>query len=116
MNKETNLMHSLSQSENKIEIFKALTLAFDRADYPEISRIKPIAEDIIERYPMLDAETILRAINWGAYGRYGITYKITTQVISFWIISYCKDMCIPFSKIETHEEALKRKQNEASNY
>ena len=57
----------------------------------EIKNIDNIVLDISEEFKSKKLVDVKEAIRQGAFGKFGITYKISTQVIGYWINQYLKE-------------------------
>jgi transcriptional regulator NrdR family protein len=76
---------------NKQEIAKSLVYAMDRCDSHEL-KLESCSNDIeVEFINKLNVNEIKKAIRTGAMGKYGVNYKITTQVVGSWIYKYIKE-------------------------
>ena len=76
---------------NKKEIAKSLVYAMGRCDSNELN-LEESAKDInIEFAKKLNLTEIMTAIRTGAMGKYGVNYKLTTQVVGSWIYKYIKE-------------------------
>lgn len=62
---------------------------------------------------MMNEDHILKAIRNGSLGRYGKTFKLSTQEICIWIREYADDNDID---LETKEEKFARKTKEANRF
>jgi len=77
--------------DNKEEITKSLIFAMRRCDSVELDVVST-AKDIDEEFrSKLYLKEILKGIRCGAMGKYGVNYKITTQVVGSWIYKFIKD-------------------------
>ena len=77
--------------KTKTEIAKSLVFAMQRCDYPEINIEKASIDIHIEFGKKLNLKDIMTAIRTGAMGKYGVNYKLTTQVVGSWIYKYIKE-------------------------
>ena len=57
----------------------------------EIKNIDNLVLDISEEFKNKKLVDVKEAIRQGAFGKFGITYKISTQVIGYWINQYLKE-------------------------
>ena len=78
--------------ENWIKNVKvALTVLYDRLETPlSLEKLNKITEDLKSEFEDLDFNLLITAMRNGAYAKYGRTFKLTIQEISFFIISYLK--------------------------
>jgi hypothetical protein len=65
-------------------------LAMQKTDC-EIKNIDWLISDMISEFGNNKAFDILEAIKKGSIGKYGISFKLTTQVVGYWITQYLKD-------------------------
>ena len=92
------LENKLKKSKSKEEIYnykieqveKSILFAMDRLGCEELN-IKTSAKDIVEEFINKDRNFIVEAIRKGSLGAYGINYKLTTQVIGYWVYQYLND-------------------------
>ena len=76
---------------NKIEIQKSLAFAMQRCDSLDLNALL-CSDDIFDQFnSKLSLGCIKIAIRNGSMGKYGINYKLTTQVISNWIYKYINE-------------------------
>jgi len=66
----------------------------------EIKNIDNLVLDISEEFKNKKLVDIKEAIRQGAFGKFGITYKISTQVVGYWINQYLKE------KYKTNQDRL----------
>jgi len=77
--------------DSKIEIQKSLAFAMQRCDSLDLNALL-CANDIFNQFNgKLSLERIKIAIRNGSMGKYGINYKLTTQVISNWIYKFINE-------------------------
>lgn len=57
----------------------------------EIKNIDNVVFDISEEFKNKKLVDVKEAIRQGAFGKFGITYKISTQVVGYWINQYLKE-------------------------
>ena len=90
-----NTNNSLQKSETKTRIFeisKSMALSFDRLNLPiDELVLENIVKDISSEYKNLTIEQMQKALRNGSFGHYGRTYRISTQEVSIWIRTYCKE-------------------------
>jgi len=75
--------------QNISDLKKSLAYAFERTDF-ELRNLDKIIEEINSEFKNLPEKEIIKAIRNGAFGKYGRTYKLSTQEVCFWIYSYLK--------------------------
>ncbi len=85
-----SLLKELNQQEKEFNLKKYLAIAMERTDC-EIKNIDNIFSDISEEFNNKKVIDIKEAIRQGAFGKFGISYKLTTQVIGYWINQYLKE-------------------------
>lgn len=104
-NKET-----LEQSENRIALYRqeqitikekdkqlktdavklSLILVMDRLNDTSLNALR-CTTDIIDIFGRMPLENIKLAIKNGSTGKYGRTYKLTTQEVCYWIREFIKE-------------------------
>jgi hypothetical protein len=67
-----------------------MLIAFDRLNIEVFDFTKIIAE-VKSNFSYVQEKEILKAMKNGALGKYGRTYKLSTQEVCFWIYSYLKE-------------------------
>lgn len=87
-------MKNLTLSQPKLEIttqqsnlMKYIAVAFERTN-TEVVNIEKMSFDIISEFPELSDEDFKKSIRNGGLGKYGKTYKLSTQEICIWIREY----------------------------
>jgi hypothetical protein len=76
--------------ENNSQTFKLKTMlliASERLD-SNIENVDKMFEDIKNEFGKIRIEVVIEAIRLGSLGKYGVNYKLTTQVVCFWIRCY----------------------------
>jgi hypothetical protein len=71
-------------------IKKSLIIALERTNTNPFDLTNMIS-DIQSEFSRISIEDIQKAIRKGGLGEYGITYKLSTQVVCFWIREYLKN-------------------------
>lgn len=84
------LLKELEAQDKDYSLKPSLAIAMDRTDC-EIKHIDIVIKDIFDEFANKKLIDIKEAIRQGSFGKYGITYKLTTQVICFWINQYLKE-------------------------
>lgn len=90
MNNSENLPQQQDNSfqTSKENILKtSIAVAFERTG-TEIVNIDNMVLDVFSEFPNVNIEQILTALRNGSLGKYGKTYKFTTQEICIWIRKY----------------------------
>lgn len=87
-------MKNLTLSQPKLEVttqqfnlMKYIAVAFERTN-TEVVNIEKMSFDIISEFPELSDEDFKKSIRNGGLGKYGKTYKLSTQEICIWIREY----------------------------
>jgi len=93
------LLHQLEAQEKEFNLKQSLAVAMERTDC-EIKNINNLILDISEEFKSKKLVDIKEAIRQGAFGKFGITYKISTQVVGYWINQYLKE------KYKTNQDRL----------
>jgi len=76
--------------ENNSKTFKLkamLLIASERLD-SNIENVDKMFIDIKNEFGKRKIDDVIEAIRLGSLGKYGVNYKITTQVVSYWIRCY----------------------------
>jgi hypothetical protein len=68
-------------------IKQSLILALERTNTTPFD-LSNMISDIESEFSRISVQDIQKAIRKGALGEYGITYKLSTQVVCFWIRQY----------------------------
>lgn len=90
MNKLDN-SHQLQETQIPISKLQAsILIAFERT-LTEPYNIENMVKDIISEFPKVKPEDVLKAIRNGGLGKYGKTYKLSTQEVCIWIREYVKE-------------------------
>lgn len=53
--------------------------------------IENLVKDVLSEFPKLPSDDFTTAIRNGSLGKYGPTYKFSTQIICVWIREYLKE-------------------------
>lgn len=62
-----------------------------RCDSLDLNAVKAATDIEAEFIRKLNINEIKKAIRTGAMGKYGVNYKLTTQVVGSWIYKYIKE-------------------------
>jgi hypothetical protein len=93
MNNSENLPQ---QQDNSFQTSKenilrtSIAVAFERTG-TEVNNIDNMVLDVFSEFPNVNIEQILIALRNGSLGKYGKTYKFTTQEICIWIRKYLEE-------------------------
>lgn len=89
-------MKNLTTSQQKLEIAtrefnlkNSLAVAFERTNTPPFNLDK-LVSDVLSEFPRVSNEDITLALRSGSLGKYGRTFKLSTQEICFWIREFQK--------------------------
>ena len=74
--------------EYKLKSF--LIVAEERCDL-QIKDIDKTINDILNEFPKLNENQFRKSLRNGGLGKYGVSYKLSTQQICFWIREYIKE-------------------------
>jgi hypothetical protein len=69
---------------------QSIAVAIERTK-TEPFNIQPMAQDILSEFPKISNDEFTLAIRNGSLGKYGKTYKLSTQEVCFWIREYLKE-------------------------
>lgn len=89
-------MNSQQQLENntqtsRIELLKmSVAIAIERTRTP-IFDIEKLVDDLTAEFPRLPIADLTQAIKNGGLGKYGRTYRFSTQEVCIWVRQYLKD-------------------------
>jgi hypothetical protein len=83
------IQHKQETTELRDSLNKSILLAFERTS-TEPNNIENMINDVITEFPRVSKETFTLAIRDGSLGKYGKTYKLSTQDICIWIREYLK--------------------------
>lgn len=67
----------------------SIAFAFERTR-SEPFKIDGMISDILTEFPRLSSEKITEAIRNGSLGKYGRTFRLSTQEVCFWIREHIK--------------------------
>jgi hypothetical protein len=90
MNKLDNYQPSQELITRVSNIEASVVIAFERT-LTEPYNINNMVKDIISEFPRISPEEIVKAIRNGSLGKYGKTYKLSTQEVCIWIREYLKE-------------------------
>lgn len=69
----------------------AITVLYDRLESPlSLEKLNKLTEDIKSEFGDLNHNLLVTAMRNGAYAKYGRTFKLTVQEISFFIVNHLK--------------------------
>lgn len=68
---------------------KSINIAFERVG-TEPYNIDNMINDVLTEFPRVTEDTFTMAIRNGSLGKYGKTYKLSTQDICIWVREYRK--------------------------
>jgi len=84
------LPQELENQTIEFNLQTSLLLAIERTNTPIFDTSNTI-KDIISEFPKMKIEDIQKAIRGGSLGKYGKTYKFSTQEVCIWIREYQKE-------------------------
>ena len=67
-----------------------IEVATERAEIKPFNIDKTI-KDILDEFPKVTDNQFKKAIRNGSLGKYGVSYRLSTQQICFWIREYIKE-------------------------
>lgn len=83
------LQNTNPQNEKVNNLKLSIAFAFERTR-SEPFDITEMVRDILTEFPRLDSERITEALRNGSLGKYGRTFRLSTQEVCFWIREYLK--------------------------
>lgn len=89
MNNLENLPKKQGLVTRDTKLSNSILVAFERTGTTPFN-IDNMVTDIESEFKYLPTDELIKAIRNGGLGAYGITYKLTTQSICFWIREYIK--------------------------
>lgn len=90
MKQQDSLSKDQEINIRKLEIQASVLFSMRRTSTTELD-IENTVQDIISEFYHIPQEKIIKAIRVGSLGRYGLTYKLTTQQICIWIREFIKE-------------------------
>jgi len=85
-----NLQQKSGLTIQESSLRASIVLAFERTR-TEAFDITSMITDIQTEFPRIDISDIQEAIRKGSLGKYGATYKLSTQIVCIWIREYLKE-------------------------
>ena len=82
------LLYNNNESGNKIK--QSLILAIQRTEL-EPKSIDLITNDLITEFSNIPITDIQKAIRNGALGKYGVSYRFSSQIVCFWVREFIKE-------------------------
>lgn len=67
----------------------SLAVAFERTNTPPFNLDK-LVSDVLSEFPRVSDNDITLALRSGSLGKYGRTFKLSTQEVCYWIREYQK--------------------------
>ena len=90
MNLQELQMKSESDITNKVMLLQeSLFFAFERTKSDPFD-VSALIKDVLTEFPKLDINVIITALRNGGLGKYGRTYKLSTQEVCYWIREHIK--------------------------
>lgn len=90
MNKLESFQQSQEIQTRTFNIQASLLVAFERT-MTEPYNIDNMVKDIMSEFPRLKDNELTLAIRNGSLGKYGKTYKLSTQEVCIWIREFLKE-------------------------
>jgi len=90
MNKLDNFQQSQGIQTRTFNIQTSLLVAFERT-MTEPYNIDNMVKDILSEFPKLKDDDLTLAIRNGSLGKYGKTFKLSTQEVCIWIREFLKE-------------------------
>jgi len=83
-------LQNTNPNENKMNNLKlSMSFAFERTRSEKFD-ITEMVKDILTEFPRVSSDKITEAIRNGSLGKYGRTYKLSTQEVCYWIREHIK--------------------------
>lgn len=83
------LQNTTPQDEKLSNLKLSIAFAFERTR-SEPFKIDGMITDILTEFPRLSSERMIEAIRNGSLGKYGRTFRLSTQEVCYWIREYLK--------------------------
>jgi hypothetical protein len=83
------LLKTLEVQESEFNVKKYLAVSMERLGM-DFKNISLTTNDIITEFNYMSLKQIREALRNGSLGKYGRTYKLSTQEVCFWIREYLK--------------------------
>lgn len=94
----SNLINSQTQLDNNIQTLNLkayIGLSFERLAL-EPFNIDKMVNDVLNEFPKLTDDDFKKAIRNGSLGKYGRTFRLSTQEVCIWIRQYENEKPNPF--------------------
>jgi len=85
----TTLQQKSEIATREFNLKNSLAIAFERTNTPPFNLDK-LVSDVLSEFPRVSNEDITLALRSGSLGKYGRTFKLSTQEVCFWIREYQK--------------------------
>ena len=90
MNSHELPMKSENDITNKVMLLQeALFFAFERTKSDPFD-VSALIKDVLTEFPNVDINKIITALRNGGLGKYGRTFRLSTQEVCYWIREYLK--------------------------
>ena len=89
----SNLINSQTQLDSNIQTLNLkayIGLSFERLAL-EPFNIDKMVNDVLNEFPKLTDDDFKKAIRNGSLGKYGRTFKLSTQEVCIWVREYLKE-------------------------
>lgn len=78
-----------SKDLKTIDLHKSLVLAFERTRSDPFD-VSGLVIDVLKEFPKLSSDEMIEALRNGGLGKYGRTFRLSTQEVCYWIRMYLK--------------------------
>jgi len=85
----TTLQQKSEIATREFNLKNSLAVAFERTNTSPFNLDK-LVSDVLSEFPRVSNEDITLALRSGSLGKYGRTFKLSTQEVCFWIREYQK--------------------------
>ena len=85
----TTLQQKSEIATREFNLKNSLAVAFERTNTAPFNLDK-LVSDVLSEFPRVSNEDITLALRSGSLGKYGRTFKLSTQEVCFWIREYQK--------------------------
>jgi len=82
-----------------LKIEYSITQTFNNTETPAtIDKLKEISELIHEHFTDISTVKIINSLDSGAFGKYGVPYKITTNLFGSWVYKHLEELKREYNK------------------
>ena len=86
---QTNSEITKVQDQKRQDLQKALFFAFERTKSDPFD-VSGLITDVLTEFPKLSSDRMIEALRNGGLGKYGRTFRLSTQEVCYWIREYLK--------------------------